>query len=106
MREIETINGIDITVFLTECAHQCRYCLFDNHECAKSPFSRFAFVVERFLGWRRAQSIPDYGIIYRRFYCDDVDPAILKKEDELAADCSRGGYRPLFFGGMADAAGT
>jgi hypothetical protein len=100
LREISTIKGIDINLFSISCAHECRYCFFDNHKCAKSAFSRFSLVVERFLDWRKTQNIPNFHIIFRRFYCDDVDAAILKKEDELAAACSRGSYRPLYLEGL------
>jgi hypothetical protein len=98
LREVSAINGLDIILFSTGCAHQCLYCFFDNHKCAKSSFVRFSSVIERFMDWRETKKTTNFDVVCRRFYCDDVNPGVLKKEIELAARCHK--YRPLYLGGL------
>lgn len=98
MRQVTAITGINIASFFIPCAHQCRYCFFDNHKSSKYPFNRFAAVGERFFKWRETQNLPKFDVIFRRGYCDEVEPADIKKENELAAFAHT--YRPLYLGGL------
>ncbi len=32
LREISAVEGINIILAMNSCAHQCRYCFFNNHK--------------------------------------------------------------------------
>jgi sulfatase maturation enzyme AslB (radical SAM superfamily) len=98
LREIAAIKGIDIIVFGNSCAHECRYCFFDNHKSSKNPFNRFSSIADRFLEWKKTQGLTNFPVIFRWFYSDDAEPAVLKKDIELATREKM--HRSLFLGGM------
>lgn len=98
MREISNFGGIYIHLYIKPCAHECRYCYFDNHKRYNFPSSRFLAIVERFIDWKQSRRLKKFGIPFVIHHCDDYDLTTTKKMIELLA--REKSYMQLFLGGL------
>ncbi len=98
MREISNIGGIHIVLNINPCAHNCLYCMLDNHRDSKFPINRYLAIVERFFDWKQSRHLKKLDIPFVVYCCDDYDLVTTKKVIELQR---RGkGYMQLFLGGL------
>lgn len=98
MREISSLEGLNIVLNINDCAHQCLYCYFDNHKNSRVAFPRFLSIIERFIDWKEARGLKNFDIPFTLFHCDDYDLDTLRKMVQLAARLGR--YRTLYLDGL------
>jgi sulfatase maturation enzyme AslB (radical SAM superfamily) len=98
LREISNFVGINIVLNINPCAHDCRYCFFDNHKNSKLPISRFLAIIERFLDWKQSCRRKKFDVSFVLFHSDDYDLATTKRMIELQA--RNKSNMQLFLGGL------
>lgn len=98
LREIANIAGIHIVLNINPCAHDCRYCFFDNHKNSNLPVGRFLAIIERFLDWKQSRRLKNFHIPFVIYHSDDYDLMTTKKMIELLT--REKDYMQLFLGGL------
>jgi hypothetical protein len=61
------ISGISIHVYISPCAHTCRYCSIGDRKFSSITVSRLLALYDRFLDWKAWKGLEDFGIQWSFF---------------------------------------
>ena len=60
-RPIET-TGIWVHAQTAPCANHCRYCQVNEKKVANITFTRYRFVLDRFVEWKQVHGLADFHV--------------------------------------------